>query len=98
MAAPSALTSGVTSPCATASATVTGCVTSSQIVAPASATAITPTTPTRLRLRRAADIKETVHKSTPGMFCSGLRVLDGRVDQPVPGGAAACRHLAAIYR
>jgi hypothetical protein len=45
------LTSGDTSPESTDSATVTGSVRTSQIVAPAITTAKTPTMPTRLKLR-----------------------------------------------
>ena len=48
-----AFMTGETSPVATASATVTGWVTRSQIVAPASVVAITPMTAARLRLSRA---------------------------------------------
>ena len=44
-------TSGDTAPVSTDSATVTGSVRSSQIVAPAMTAASTPTIPTRLKLR-----------------------------------------------
>ena len=83
-------TIGDSSPCATASATVTGCVTSSQMVAPASARAMTPTTPTRLRLRRAETIGIILgEQSTPGSS------LPGRIESWTEG---VCGRVPAVRR